>query len=142
MSGKLIGSILIALLLQVFVLKAAFCQEDLRLETWAENLKNEKVLIRKSAAKYLGALGDKRAIPPLLAALKDPEAEVRSEVCAALGLFGEESVKETLTNVLYKDPSPMVRFAAKTAIEKIDTYISLQKEKKIKEMKEKLKSSS
>jgi hypothetical protein len=114
-------------------------QEDRRLETWTGNLKNEKILIRKSAARYLGVLGDKGAISYLLAALHDPEPEVRAEVCAALGLLGEEYVKEPLTNVLYRDPSPMVKNSAKVAIDKIDAYLGLQKEKKLKEMKEKVK---
>jgi len=132
-----------------FVLLIIFCfslaalsltaYEDFRVETWTKNLSNEKALIRKSSAKYLGLIGDRRAIPYLLKALKDEEPQVRAEACNALGLLGDESVKEYLENVLYKDTSPMVRSSAKRGLDNIETYTNLQKEKKLKEMKEKLK---
>jgi HEAT repeat protein len=125
-----------------FAATSSYSYEDLRMKTWIANLNSEKMLIRKSAARHLGTLGDKRAIESLVEALKDDEAEVRAEVCRSLGLFGEEYVKNYLTNILYTDPSPMVKTAAKRAIDKIDTYLELQKEKKLKEMKEKLKKES
>ena len=127
------------LIVAVFVSGSAFAYDDTRLEMWVKNLKNEKVLIRKNAARALSVLQDKRAIPFLLEALKDPEAQVRAEVCRALGLFGQESLIEELKNVLYADQSPMVRSSAGKAIQNIETYIEIQNEKKIKEMKEKLK---
>ena len=145
MSKSSIAFLILSFLLALLAFSVCgnlFTQEDKRLETWTSNLKNEKILIRKSSARYLGVLGDKGAISYLLAALHDPEPEVRAEVCAALGLLGEEYVKEPLTNVLYRDQSPMVRNSAKVAIDKIDTYLGLQKEKKLKEMKDKVKGSA
>ena len=116
--------------------------EDLRLETWTKNLFNENSLIRKSSAKNLGFLGDRRAIPSLIKALKDSENEVRAEACNALGLLGDESAKEPLQNVLSRDSSQTVRYSAKKAIDNIDSYLNLQKEKKLKELKERLKNES
>lgn len=113
--------------------------EDHRFELWVKNLKNENVLVRKNSAKALARLGDDRAVPFLLAALEDDEAEVRAEVCRALGSFPKEEIKKDLTRVLYKDKSPMVKNAAKKAIDRIDTYISAMKEKKLKEMKDAIK---
>lgn len=113
--------------------------EDLRFETWANNLGNENVLIRKSAAKHLGTLGEKRAIPYLLKAIKDDHAQVRAEICKTLGLLGDESVIERLKRIAYKDPSPKVRSSARKAIENIETYSARQKEKKLKAMKDQLK---
>jgi HEAT repeat protein len=71
------------------LLSASVCYGavDLRMETWAGNLKNDNPLIRKSSARYLGQLGDKRAIPYLLQALKDPQAEVRLKSAIHLGFW-------------------------------------------------------
>lgn len=129
------GRISAALVFWAFIMGPALSFEDLRLETWVKNLKNENYLLRKSAAKHLASLADKRAIPYLIEALADKEAEVRSEVCNALGLMGDEEIKIRLQKVMYTDTSPMVRGSAKRAIDKIDGYLRLQEEKKLKEMK-------
>ncbi len=125
--------------LVVFFIRQLGAWEDKRLEMWAGNLKNENSLIRKSAAKNLGSLGQKEAVPYLVEALNDEEAEVRATVCEALGQIGDEPIKKKLKNVLYNDSSPMVKDAAKKAIDEINAYLEKLKEKKIKEMKQKLK---
>jgi hypothetical protein len=53
--------------------------------------------------------------------------------------LGDETVKPTLEEISFKDQSPMVRYNAKKAIDNLDTYTSLQKEKKLKELKDKMK---
>ncbi|MBZ0284819.1 MAG: HEAT repeat domain-containing protein [Anaerolineae bacterium] len=56
----------------------------------------------------LGQLGDARAIEPLIAALKDPEHDVRRLAVHALGKLGDNRILEPLSQLL-NDPNPDVR---------------------------------
>jgi len=132
---KHILTVIAAIILFTSVISA---YEDNRFEMWARNLENKNVLIRKSSAKNLGLLGDKRAIPFLIEALTDMKVEVRVEICKALGLLGDEKVMKNLKTVARKDESADVRKAARRAIREINEYIKVRKEKKLKEIKEKL----
>jgi HEAT repeat protein len=45
--------------------------------------------VRGRAAEALGLLRDRRAVEPLVAALKDPDVGVRMDAASALGALGE-----------------------------------------------------
>ena len=45
--------------------------------------------VRRQAAWALGALGDARALEPLLTALKDSDASVRRQVAWAIGVVNK-----------------------------------------------------
>jgi len=64
----------------------------------------------------LAKIGEPKAIQPLLKALKDPEAEVRSAACLALGLFKAPSTFDEITNILLDDEKIEVRQAAAKAL--------------------------
>ncbi|MBI2302143.1 MAG: HEAT repeat domain-containing protein [Armatimonadetes bacterium] len=56
--------------------------------------RNERRRLR--AAEQLGALGDRRAVEPLICALHDPGSGVRSAAAAALGRLGDARAGEAL----------------------------------------------
>jgi len=71
-----------------------------------------------NAVFALGELGDKRAVEPLIKALKDPDWIVRCDVAIALGALGDECAVEPLIYAL-KDPSEFVRKDAAVALRKL-----------------------
>jgi HEAT repeat protein len=58
--------------------------------------------IRQYAAEALGNLGDRRAVPALIASLKDASDLVRAAVAVALGRLGERSAIDPLQRVRHK----------------------------------------
>lgn len=73
--------------------------------------------IREEAAVALGELGDPRAVPPLVAALKDPDRAVRAAAIRALEAIGTPSVP-TLGQCL-RDPDLSVQEAAAAVLSTI-----------------------
>src|SRR5690242_14626699 len=71
---------------------------------------------RLSAARVLGELRDRRATGPLVSALQDPEADVRSEAARALGTLRDVEAADALDTVLKTDADVAVRTAAATAL--------------------------
>ena len=63
------------------------------------------------AARLLGELGDREAVPLLLALLDDPETIARRDVLLALGRLGDEKATATVARDLFSD-SAEVRSAA------------------------------
>jgi HEAT repeat protein len=96
----------------------------------ARRLRSSNPSDRVEAARRLDPLGmvdPGRAIPPLIAALRDPEAEVRIEACKSLGVIGGEAirtgsagdeVRAAVAGLIgtMKDPKPAIRIAATRAI--------------------------
>lgn len=76
-----------------------------------EALKHHNPVIRGEAADLLGVLGDRKAVPHMIAALADTNSLTRSDVAYALGKVGDPSVIPVLCNAL-KDPSVHVRMSA------------------------------
>ncbi len=89
---------------------------------WAEALKDPDVALRRKAARKLGplALTDKDALPALLIALKDEDAEVRVMAVWCLGTYARPKVDMVLpvVTVALDDGDPGVRGAAAQALEK------------------------
>ncbi len=77
------------------------------------------VVLRIEAACAMGAIGEKKAIPFLLKALKDDEYRVRAEAACALGVFQGSEVVTSLLRVMEKDNNRYVRSAALYSIQKI-----------------------
>jgi HEAT repeat protein len=63
--------------------------------------------------------GDPRAVDPLVSALKDEGAAVRSRAAGALGDLGERRAIEPLTYLASRDEEQYVRWAAAEALERI-----------------------
>jgi len=75
--------------------------------------------VREKAAELLGEIGDKRAVEPLITALKDGHLFVRQKAAEALGEMGDERAIKLLKEVAQNDSGSHVREAAKEALEKI-----------------------
>jgi len=75
---------------------------------------------RKDAAKRLGKLEDRRAVPALIEALRrDWEEDVREEAAEALGRIGDRSALPALRWAERQDEEKDVRKEARKAIERI-----------------------
>jgi HEAT repeat protein len=76
--------------------------------------------VRRSAAKALGRIGDKRAVEPLIQALKDENYCVREEAAWALGDIGDTRAVEPLIQSLKEiDTDRDVRHSAAGALGRI-----------------------
>jgi hypothetical protein len=64
---------------------------------------------RAKAAAALGNIGDREAVPALLAALADPASCVRQNALGALRTLGAEEATDRILEVLSKDRDPAVR---------------------------------
>lgn len=70
---------------------------------------------RLSAAVSLARLGDKRTMKPLVAALKDPNAQVRAIAATALGKLGHQAAYPALKAAANSDVDATVRTTAREA---------------------------
>ncbi|MCK5622193.1 MAG: HEAT repeat domain-containing protein, partial [Alphaproteobacteria bacterium] len=71
---------------------------------------------RTLAAQALGAIGRRDAVPALLDALLDEDADVRVDAAAALGSVGDPSTAPKLMDNLIGDPCAEVKMAAMDAL--------------------------
>jgi hypothetical protein len=100
---------------------------------WVGTLKTHPLkLIRKNAARQLGKLGNKEAVPALCDALKDAFPGVQVEAAKALGLLGDERAFGPLHAVLNSSGDRELRRAANDAVEKIKAYQEFLKGKEAK----------
>jgi hypothetical protein len=75
--------------------------------------------VRVQAALVLGKLGDKRAVPALIQALRDENETVRGVAATSLGRMGDRSAAAALMVAVSNDPSEFVRREAKKALESV-----------------------
>ena len=75
--------------------------------------KKENLLVLRAAAHSLGQIGNRAALPALLAALQDQEEEsdVRREAATALGLIGDKSALPALNDLSSADDPYLARAA-------------------------------
>ncbi len=78
-------------------------------------LKEEVVVVRRSAARALGAIGDAGAVEALVEVLKDEDEYVRGSATSALGSIGDPRAVEALKEAL-KDEDEYVRRSAARAL--------------------------
>lgn len=85
--------------------------------------KKENLLVLRAAAHSLGQIGNRAAVPALLAALQDQEEEsdVRREAASALGLIGDKSALPALNGLLGAD-DPYLSRAAYDASRRISLH--------------------
>ena len=82
----------------------------------------ESPVYRALAATTLGMLGDQRAVPPLMAQLRDDSETVRQFSALALGRLGNQAAVTPLFQALI-DPDEMVRYAVGTALALLGTVV-------------------
>jgi HEAT repeat protein len=81
-------------------------------------LRDSEWVVRRNAAKALGAIGDSKAVDPLVTALKDSHDSVRLEAAEALGAIGDPRASWPLMAAL-KDSNKYMRKTAILALGKI-----------------------
>ena len=91
---------------------------------WADVLQQPDVEMRRKAATKLGPLVliDKAALPALVGALKDSDAEVRSAAVRCLGIYTGSKGQDylpVLREMEQQDADPTVREAAAKAIKRL-----------------------
>ena len=112
--------------------KPSVCQEALIdigmnrrrqfLKDVTELLKNhDATVVRCTAARTLGKLGDPLVTPTLVKALSDQTTMVRCEAAAALGALKAADAVEPLTHTAQYDVDPYVRVEATKALGQIGT---------------------
>jgi HEAT repeat protein len=79
---------------------ASFFEESGLLAASIARLRHGRALVRAEAAFALGDMGSKQAIVPLLAALDDPDRDVRSAAVRSLGRLGAVDAVEPLLDAL------------------------------------------
>jgi len=99
-------------------LSLALAQDD-DVTKYMEKLSSANASDKAYAAYALGEIGDKQAVEPLSALLKDRDKFVRSVAAYALGEIGDSSAIEFLRPAL-EDESSIVRAAAAKALGKIE----------------------
>ena len=90
-----------------------------------ERLRSGNPKERDEAAYHLGELGDKRAVEPLIAALKDEDIDVRCEAAEALGFIGDKRAVEHLLPLL-KHENPGLRWETAEALGNIGDKRALE----------------
>jgi hypothetical protein len=104
----------------VIVLLAAPARAD-KVDDLARTLASDpSYKVRVQAALVLGKLGDKRAVPHLIKALKDSNATVRAVSCGALARLGDSAAVDPLKEAA-KDGESMVRQAAEKALQQLES---------------------
>lgn len=93
---------------------------DARLELWTRNINHPDLVLRKTAIKKLGELGDVAALPSLVALLKDEEPEVRRLAAESLAQIKDPGPIEALKEVARNDNEKKVRLAAARAVERLE----------------------
>jgi hypothetical protein len=88
---------------------------DDRVDRLAQMLQSSSEKTRISSVAALAKLGDKRALKPLVAALKDPSATVRALSARALGQLGHRACLPALRGLASDDPDANVRDRAREA---------------------------
>jgi HEAT repeat protein len=76
-------------------------------------------LVRATACVGIRALGDKRAVPALLAACRDPAPIVRADAARTVGDLGGPDEIEPLSRLLRQDGDSAVRLEAAYAVRRI-----------------------
>ena len=126
---RIVPIVLVCLSLRAFSATGVTYDAE-HLQYWMRTLKSHNLeSIRKSAAKMLGIMGDRRALAGLLEGLKDPSAEVRKETVLSLGNMVDERALPALENVYDRDPDPEVRKQSQIAIQRIQKRKEFEKEK-------------
>jgi HEAT repeat protein len=72
--------------------------------------------VRTWAAEILGALGDDRAVAPLVACLGDLNDQVRARAASSLGKLGDRRAVSDLMPLMLADPVPFVRIQVVRAL--------------------------
>jgi hypothetical protein len=90
----------------------AIAAESLRLFSTLSPVRPEDVRVRRYLVLVLGKLGDRSAVPALLAATKDPDPETRLYSIWALGMLGDARAADAVLDESREEDPGMRKMAA------------------------------
>jgi len=96
----------------------ALCRAESTVREHIRDLRSSVPAVRRQAAVALGRVGGKAAVPALVEALGDPEAQVRREAAKALGHIKDARAVPKVLAAL-RDPDANVRLYAAYALGEI-----------------------
>lgn len=105
--------------LQSQSLPAHVAAKEQLIKFWQAKLTDPLPLLRKSAARNLGALKAYSSLPLMLEALSDSNPEVRDAVVRSLAIIGNEQTISYLQDQIDRDPDRLVKKHARDAIQQI-----------------------
>ena len=105
----------VPLIAAVFLSAATACAARKPAAQYVDNLDSDVERVRRNAARSLGRIGVRSAVPELIESLNDPSPGVRREAARALGLIHDERAAAALAEAL-DDPNTDVRFYAAYAL--------------------------
>jgi len=98
---------------------------------WMNTLeKHPMVLVRANAARFLGDLQDRVAVPTLIRALNDTNKEVLLQAVRALGKLGDGSAIKPLYELSNRYKGNPLDREARRSVEKIRAYIQFKKKQR------------
>lgn len=92
----------------------------------------EDFSFRSAAEEALGMIGDEKAVPDLIEALKDEDVSVRRHAAGALGKIGDERAIKPLLNAM-DDEKWYVRLQVEEAIQDLNTRLKEKKKNRFTE---------
>ncbi len=108
-----------ALVVALFVLMSVRASADKIDDLTRTLMQDPSYKVRVQAALVLGKLGDRRAVPALIQALRDENETVRGVAATSLGRIGDRSAANALMTASTSDASEFVRSQARKALELI-----------------------
>jgi hypothetical protein len=84
-----------------------------------DGAKDEEIQVREAAIRSLGKVGDKSALPVLIANVSDKSFAIRYSAVTALGRLGDKDGIAVLKRAAQEDPEKLVQEAARAALEDI-----------------------
>lgn len=106
-------------------------EHQIHVEHWMQTLeKHPFVLIRVNAARFLGDLQDRIAVPTLIRALDDKHPDVVFASVRSLGLLGDASAIKPLYEIAIEQEGTLMSKEARRSIERIQQYMEFKKNQK------------
>ncbi|MCC7460636.1 MAG: HEAT repeat domain-containing protein [Proteobacteria bacterium] len=115
------------------------------IQYWMKTLETSPlIIVRKQAARHLGALQSTTATPSLIKGLSDVNDDVRIQSAYSLGRLGDTSSLKPLYELIEKTSNSQVKASARNAIDKINAHEDFMKQRKqkFKEQQEKAAANS
>jgi hypothetical protein len=113
--GTRVAWLMVVVLATAGVGQARLAHAEDRIAELTRTLSSSSEKARLAAAAALGKLGDRRAMKPLVTALRDPSPQIRAVAAAALGQLGHKAALPALKGAAEDDVDDKVRVNARHA---------------------------
>jgi hypothetical protein len=113
------------------------------IQYWMKTLETHPlIIIRKQAARHLGALQSSMANPTLINCLSDASEDVRIQCAYSLGRLGDPESLRPLYELIETSSNQQIKSAAKSAIDKINAHEEFSRKRKQKLKEQQFKSAT